>query len=296
MFFEMKKQTEKLYLGAHMSIAGGVSNAILQGEEFGCDTIQIFVKSSNQWKAKPLSDEDIRRFHDEQKRTGIGPVIAHDSYLINLCSPDKALLEKSRQAFLAEMERCEKLGIPYLVTHPGSHMKSGEKEGISKIAESIDWLLERTDGFNVRITLEITAGQGTNLGYKFEHLAAMIEKSGKPERLAVCFDTCHAFAAGYDISTKESYEQTWNEFDRIIGLNKLAVIHLNDSKKGHGSRIDRHEHIGKGEIGEKPFKLIMQDRRFANIPKILETPKGDDGEMDDINLRLLRKFARTRRK
>jgi len=292
----MKKQTEKLYLGAHMSIAGGVSNAILQGEEFGCDTIQIFVKSSNQWKAKPLSDEDIRRFHDEQKRTGIGPVIAHDSYLINLCSPDKALLEKSRQAFLAEMERCEKLGIPYLVTHPGSHMKSGEKEGISKIAESIDWLLERTDGFNVRITLETTAGQGTNLGYKFEHLAAMIEKSGKPERLAVCFDTCHAFAAGYDISTKESYEQTWNEFDRIIGLNKLAVIHLNDSKKGHGSRIDRHEHIGKGEIGEKPFKLIMQDRRFANIPKILETPKGDDGEMDDINLRLLRKFARTRRK
>ena len=292
----MKKQTEKLYLGAHMSIAGGVSNAILQGEEFGCDTIQIFVKSSNQWKAKPLSDEDIRRFHDEQKRTGIGPVIAHDSYLINLCSPDKALLEKSRQAFLAEMERCEKLGIPYLVTHPGSHMKSGEKEGISKIAESIDWLLERTDGFNVRITLEITAGQGTNLGYKFEHLAKMIEKSGKPDKLAVCFDTCHAFAAGYDISTKESYEQTWNEFDRIIGLNKLAVIHLNDSKKGHGSRIDRHEHIGKGEIGEKPFKLIMQDRRFANIPKILETPKGDDGEMDDINLRLLRKFARARRK
>jgi len=292
----MKKQTEKLYLGAHMSIAGGVFNAFYHGEEFGCDTIQIFVKSSNQWKAKPLSEEDIQKFHDEQKRTGIKPVVAHDSYLINLCSPDRALLVKSRQAFLAEMERCEKLGLPYLVTHPGSHMDSGEENGINKIAESIDWILERTDGFNVRIVLETTAGQGTNLGYKFEHLAAMIEKSSKPERLAVCFDTCHAFAAGYDISTKESYEQTWNEFDRIIGLNKLAVIHLNDSKKGLGSKIDRHEHLGKGELGEKPFKLIMQDKRFASIPKILETPKGDDGEMDDVNLNLLRKFARMQKK
>jgi len=292
----MKKQDKKLYLGAHMSIAGGVFKAFSHGENFGCDTIQIFVKSSNQWKAKLLTDEEIDKYFTEQKRTGIQPVVAHDSYLINLCSPDPVLLEKSRQAFLVEMERCEKLGIPYLVTHPGSHMKIGEDEGVNKIAESINWLLKRTDGFNVKITLETTAGQGTNLGYKFEQIASMIDKTRQPDRLAVCFDTCHAFASGYDISTKEGYEQTWREFDRIIGLGKLAVLHLNDSKKERGSRVDRHQHIGEGELGRKAFELIMQDERFAQIPKILETPKGDDGTMDDINLGLLRKFAGVNKK
>ena len=288
--------TKNILVGAHMSIAGGVFNAFSHGEKFGCDTIQIFVKSSNQWKAKPLANEEIEKCFAEQKRTGIQPVVAHDSYLINLCSPDPALLEKSRQAFLIEMERCEKLGIPYLVTHPGSHMKTGEDEGVNKIAESINWLLERTDGYNVKITLETTAGQGTNLGYKFEQIASMIDKTKQPDRLAVCFDTCHAFAAGYDISTKEGYEQTWREFDRIIGLGKLAVLHLNDSKKVLGSRVDRHQHIGEGELGRKVFELIMQDERFAQIPKILETPKGDDGTMDDINLGLLRKFAGVKKK
>lgn len=284
-----------MYLGAHMSIAGGVFNAFAAGEEFGCDTIQIFVKSSNQWKAKPLSDEEMEKYHAEQKRTEIMPVVAHDSYLINLGSPDTALLQKSRDAFLIEMERCEKLKIPYLVTHPGSHMNAGEEAGIARIAESINWLFERTDGYEVKITLETTAGQGTNLGHKFDQIAAMIEKSGQPDRLAVCFDTCHAYAAGYDIASREGYDRTWADFDRIIGLKKLAVIHLNDSKKGQGSRVDRHAHIGEGELGLKPFEFIMQDERFAQIPKILETPKGDDGRMDDVNLGLLRKLAKKKR-
>lgn len=277
-------------IGAHMSIAGGVFNAFLEGERKGCRTIQIFVKSSNQWQAKPLSSDEISRFESEQKRTGIKPVVAHDSYLINLASPDRALLEKSRKAFLVEMERCQALGINFLVTHPGSHLQSGESEGIKRIAESIDWLVEHTRDFGVYITLETTAGQGSNLGYKFEQIAEMIAISKYPERCRVCFDTAHAFAAGYDISTPDGYNQTWSEFDRIIGRNMLAVIHLNDSQKGLGSRVDRHEHIGKGEIGLDAFRMIMNDPRLIGIPKILETPKGDSDEMDEANLNILRKL------
>jgi deoxyribonuclease-4 len=280
-----------MLLGAHMSIAGGVFNAFAHGEKFKCTTIQIFNKSSNQWRAKELTDEETGRFFAEQERTGIDPVISHDSYLINLASPDEALLKKSRQAFLIEMERCEKLKIPYLVTHPGSHIDKGEEWGIDKIAESIAWLHERTDGYGARITLETTAGQGSNLGYTFEQIAAMIEKSGAPGRLAVCLDTCHIFAAGYDITSEEAYEKTISEFDRIIGLEKLAVIHFNDSKKGLGSKVDRHEHIGKGAIGKKPFGFFMRDKRFEKIPKLLETPKGPDGNMDKVNLAILRKLA-----
>jgi len=287
----MKKTKKQLKLGAHMSIAGGIYKAFGHGEKYGCDTIQVFVKSSNQWKAKPLSDDDLEQYHAEQARTGIDPVVAHDSYLINLGSPDDQLLLKSREAFLIEMQRCEALKIPFLVTHPGSHMKKGEEAGIEKVAESLRWLLERTDGMNVKITLETTAGQGTNLGYKFEHLAAMIEKADRPERFAVCFDTCHSFVAGYDFRTKAGFAKTWDEFDRIIGLDMLAALHLNDAKKPLGSRVDRHEHIGKGEIGEPAFKMIMKDKRFANIPKLLETPKGDDNIMDEINLGLLRSFV-----
>ncbi|MCD6162644.1 MAG: deoxyribonuclease IV [candidate division Zixibacteria bacterium] len=274
-----------------MSIAGGAFNAFKQGETFGCDTIQIFVKSANQWKAKPLSDEEIEKFRAEQERTGITPVIAHASYLINLGSPDKTMLEKSRQAFLIEMERCAKLRIPSLVVHPGSHMKAGEETGINNIAESISWLLEHSNGFNVNIALETTAGQGTNLGYRFEQLAAMIDKANNPDGLVVCLDTCHVFAAGYNIASKGGYEQTWDDFDRIIGLNKLAVIHLNDSKTELGSRVDRHEHIGQGKLGQKAFGFIMKDKRLVKIPKILETPKGDNGLMDEINLGILRKLA-----
>mgnify|MGYP003729194347 CR=1 FL=1 len=290
-----KKKSEDIsrepLIGAHMSIAGGTFNAFAEGEKKGCRTIQIFVKASNQWQAKKLTESEIEKFRDEQKRTGIEPVIAHDSYLINLASPDKNLLEKSRNAFLIEMERCRDLGIRYLVTHPGSHLQSGEAEGIRRVGESLNWLFERTGGFNVFITLETTAGQGSNLGFKFEQLARMIELSGAPDKCRVCFDTAHAFAAGYDISSPEGYRQTWSDFERIIGFEMLAAIHLNDSKKGLGSRIDRHDHLGKGAIGLEAFRMIMNDPRLIDIPKILETPKGDDDEMDAINLALLRKLA-----
>lgn len=274
-----------------MSIAGGLYNAFAEGERKGCDTIQIFVKSSNQWKAKSITDEELEKYHQEQKRTGIGPVVAHDSYLINLGSPDPDLLEKSRQAFLVELQRCEKLAIPYLVTHPGSYLDSPEQSGIDRVAQSLDWLFEKTADFKVKVALETTAGQGSNLGYTFEQLAEMIEKSGLPERCMVCFDTCHAYAAGYDIACNIGYEQTWKAFERIIGLDKLAAIHLNDSKKGLGSRVDRHEQIGMGTLGKDAFGFIMRDKRFKNIPKLLETPKGDNDEMDEINLKLLRKLA-----
>lgn len=274
-----------------MSIAGGLYNAFAEGERKGCDTIQIFVKSSNQWKAKPITDEELEKYHQEQKRTGIGPVVAHDSYLINLGSPDPDLLEKSRQAFLVELQRCEKLAIPYLVTHPGSYLDSPEQSGIDRVAQSLAWLFEKTADFKVKVALETTAGQGSNLGYTFEQLAEMIEKSGLPKRCMVCFDTCHAYAAGYDIACNIGYEQTWKAFERIIGLDKLAAIHLNDSKKGLGSRVDRHEQIGMGTLGKDAFGFIMRDKRFKNIPKLLETPKGDNDEMDEINLKLLRKLA-----
>jgi len=281
-----------MLLGAHMSIAGGAYNAFAQGEEAGCTSIQIFTKSSNQWKAKELTDEEIEKYHEEQKRSGINPVVAHDSYLINLGSPDAALLTRSREAFLVEMKRCEAFKIPFLVTHPGSHLNKGEEWGVTRIAESLSWLHQKTDGFKVRIALETTAGQGSNLGYKFEQIASMISQAEGSERLAVCLDTCHIFAAGYDITTETAYNKTISEFDRIIGLDKLTVLHFNDAKKGLGSRIDRHEHIGKGEIGEKAFGFFMRDKRFAKIPKLLETPKGDDGEMDKVNLAILRKLAK----
>jgi deoxyribonuclease-4 len=274
-----------------MSIAGGAFNAFAQGEQFDCTSIQIFTKSSNQWRAKELTDEEVEKYHEEQKRTGIDPVIAHDSYLINLGSPDPALVKKSREAFLVEMERCERFKIPCLVTHPGSHLGKGEEWGVKRIAESISWLHERTDGFGVKIALETTAGQGSNLGYRFEQIASMIEQASRPERLAVCLDTCHIFAAGYDITTEKAYAKTISEFDRIIGLDRLAVIHFNDARKPLGSRVDRHEHIGKGEIGKEAFGFFMRDKRFERIPKLLETPKGDDGQMDKVNLGILRKLA-----
>ncbi len=274
-----------------MSIAGGVYNALLHGEKAGCDTIQIFVKSSNQWKAKPFKLQELERYHQERKRTEIEPVIAHASYLINLGSPDMELLQKSREAFLVEMDRCEKLEIPYLVIHPGAPKDFGEEYGIKTIAESINWLSERTPDHQVKITLETTAGQGSSLGHSFEQLAAILDGVDNPGRVFICFDTCHAHVAGYDISTRKGFEQTWEDFERIIGIDKLAVMHLNDAKKEIGSKIDRHEHIGKGKLGERAFSYIMTDKRFKRVPKILETAKGDDNRMDEVNLNLLRKLA-----
>ena len=275
-------------LGAHMSIAGGIGNALLLGAKVQCDAIQIFTKSSRQWACKPYSQEEIAQYRENQKTTGIKKVIAHDSYLLNLGSPDAVLRQRSILAFIDEMERCELLGISNLIAHPGSHVGSGEDQGIKTIATSLNEVHQACPGYGVKVTLEITAGQGSNLGYRFEHIVRMFDATRESERLQVCFDTEHAFAAGYDIRTREGYEQTFSEFDETIGIERLAAFHLNDSKKEFNSRVDRHEHIGKGHIGLDAFRLLMNDKRFWGVPMCLETPKGLDLAEDRQNLGLLR--------
>jgi deoxyribonuclease-4 len=284
--------TRKLLIGAHMSISGGVFNAFQHGEEVGCATMQIFTKNSNQWKAKELTSEDAWKFRESQKKTGISPVVGHNAYLINLASPKKDVYDLSMEAMLVELERAELLGLPYLVMHPGAHLESGEKEGIRRIARSIDKLHQKTDGFGVKICLETTAGQGSAIGYRFEQLAEIIDLVEENERLGVCYDTCHSFAAGYDIRTKRAYEDTFREFDKAIGVQRLKVIHLNDSLKDLGSRVDRHQHIGEGKIGLEGFRLLMNDRRWEKIPKILETPKEGGTAKDIENLNLLRSLVK----
>ncbi len=281
-----------MLLGAHMSISGGVDKSLPMGKKVGCDTIQIFTKSSNQWKAKPLGEEEIAHFIKNKTETGIDLVVAHDSYLINLGSPDDTLWRKSVDAFIIEMERCEKLNIPYLNTHPGSHMGAGEKEGLKRIAKAIDIIHSKTKGFKTRIALEITAGQGTNLGYTFDQIAQIMKIAKHGDLLCVCFDTCHAFAAGYELRNRKSFKKTFEDFDRIIGLDRLKVFHLNDSLKGLGSRVDRHQHIGEGELGLEAFRLLLNDRRLNNIPMYLETPKGPDCREDMKNLKILRSLIK----
>lgn len=279
-------------IGAHESIAGGIHLAFERGASVGCRCLQVFTKNSNQWSATPLTSEDVANYKTAQLKTNICPVVAHDSYLINLCAKDKTILKKSREAFVDELRRCEMLGIPYLNFHPGAHVGAGEEEGIKLIIESLNLAHEQTKEFQVVSVLETTAGQGTTIGYRFEHLRKIIDGVDEPHRMAVCIDTCHLFAAGYDISNEEGYEKTMNEFNNVIGLDKLVAIHVNDSKKGLGSRVDRHEHIGKGAIGKEGFRCLMQDERLKNIPKILETPKGEDLKEDRMNLALLRKFSK----
>jgi deoxyribonuclease IV len=275
-------------LGAHMSIAGGVGNALLLGAKVQCAAIQIFTKSSRQWACKPYTPEEIAHYRENQKTTGIKTVIAHDSYLLNLGSPDSVLRQRSISAFIDEMERCETLGISNLIAHPGSHVGSGEEQGIKTIASSLNEVHQACPGYKVKATLEITAGQGSNLGYRFEQIVRMFDATRENERLRVCFDTEHAFAAGYDIRTREGYERTFTKFDETIGLKWLAAFHLNDSKKEFNSRVDRHEHIGKGRIGVEAFRLLINDKRFWGKPMCLETPKGLDLAEDRENLGLLR--------
>jgi deoxyribonuclease-4 len=267
----------------------------LEGQKVDCEAIQIFTKSSRQWAAKPFSQEEIAQFHANRKESGIAAIVAHDSYLLNLGSPDHGLRKRSVAAFIDEMERCEALGVSNLIAHPGAHVGAGELVGIKTIAKSLDEVHQACPKFSVKITLEITAGQGSNLGYRFEQIGAMIDATKESDRLRVCFDTEHAFAAGYDIRTTEGYEQTFSEFDDAIGLDRLAAFHLNDSKKEFHSRVDRHEHIGKGFIGVEAFRLLMNDKRFWGLPMCLETPKGPDLQEDRENLTLLRslisKFA-----
>ncbi|HUR72361.1 MAG TPA: deoxyribonuclease IV [Candidatus Limnocylindrales bacterium] len=275
-------------LGAHMSIAGGVGNAFLQGQKVACQAIQIFTKSSRQWASKPLDNEEIAQFHANRKSTGISAVVAHDSYLLNLGSPDPILRKRSIGAFIDEMERCEVLAVSNLIAHPGAHIGAGESEGIKTIAKSLDEVHKACAGFKVKVTLETTAGQGSNLGYRFEQIGDIIDATRECDRLRVCFDTEHAFAAGYDIRTAEGYERTFAEFDQTIGIELLAAFHLNDSKKELHSRVDRHEHIGKGFIGVEGFRLLMNDQRFWGLPMCLETPKGPELKEDMENLTLLR--------
>ncbi len=282
----------KLLIGAHMSISGGVFNSLLFGEELGCTTIQIFTKNNNQWKAKEITPEDVKKFFDNQKKTEISPVVGHTGYLINLASPKENVYNQSRESILVELKRAELLGLPYLVMHPGSHLGSGEKDGIKKIARSIDWLHRKTKGFKVKILLETTAGQGSAIGYRFDHLAEIIEWVKDSKRLGVCYDTCHTFAAGYDIRTKGAYEATFKEFDKVVGLSRLKVIHVNDSLKDLGSRVDRHQHIGEGKIGLAGFRLLMNDKRWEKIPKILETPKEGKTARDIKNLSLLKSLVK----
>ena len=280
-----------LRLGAHESIAGGVSKAFDRAESVGCDAMQIFTKNNNRWSAKPLDPKEIERFHKRQEETGIRPVVAHDSYLINLGTPKDDLWEKSIAAFIDELERAEALGIPYLVMHPGSHTGSGEEAGLRRIAEGLDRAHAATEGFRVMTLTEITAGQGTNLGYTFEQLAAIRAMIDHPERVGICFDTCHALAAGYEFRDRESYERMWDEFDRIIGLERLKVFHLNDSQKDVGSHVDRHAHIGHGMLGLDPFRMILNVPRFDGLPGLLETPKSKDLHEDVDNLRTLRSLV-----
>lgn len=277
-------------LGAHMSVAGGVRNAIDAATALGMQTLQLFTKNSNQWAGKPFADGEAAAFRKALKRSGLKFATAHDSYLINLASPDPALWRKSVEAFVDELLRAEALGLAYLVTHPGAHVGAGEEAGLANVARALDEVHARCPDIRVKVLLELTAGQGTCLGHRFEHLAAIIEQVEQPRRLGVCLDTCHVFAAGYPLGTEVEYDQTFAEFDRVIGLRRLKLFHLNDSKKPLGSRVDRHEHIGQGCLGLEPFRRVVNDPRFAKTPMVLETPKHapDGTEMDPVNLATLR--------
>jgi len=280
-------------LGSHMSIAGGVYRAIERAASIGCPTLQMFVKNNNQWKGKELTDEDVATYKAARSKARIGPVVVHDTYLINLCAVDPVILQKSRDALQDELERCERLGVEYLNFHPGSHMGGGESEGIKRIAESLDIIHDRTHGFAVKSVIETTAGQGTAIGYRFEHLREIMDLVQEKPRMAVCVDTCHVFAAGYDIATERGYEQTYQDFDDIVGLDRLVAFHVNDSRKPLGSRVDRHDHIGKGVMGLDAFRFLMNDPRFADVPKILETPKSEDLHEDVENIDTLTRLLRT---
>ena len=264
-----------MLLGAHIPITGGVYKAPERGRGLTCDCMQIFSKNQMQWKSKPLSDDDAERFRQGVVQHRIQETVIHDSYLINLGSPDSQLLQKSRGAFLEEMVRAQKLGVRYLILHPGAHVGSGEQAGLSSIAESLDWARKEFGSYDVELLLEITAGQGSVLGRSFEQLAKIIDIMEDSKAVGVCFDTCHAYAAGYDVKSRAGYEKTMNALDDVLGMDRLKAIHLNDSKGKQGSRLDRHEQIGKGFIGLDGFRNIMNDNRLENIPMVLETPEGE---------------------
>jgi deoxyribonuclease-4 len=279
--------------GAHMSIAGGCDRAVHSAQSFGFATVQLFTKNNNQWKVPALTDEHVAAFRGALESSAVGTPVAHNSYLINLGSPDDALWNKSIDAMTVELERCEALGILDLVIHPGAHVGSGEEQGLERIARALDVIHHRTRGLAVRIDLETTAGQGSCLGHRFEQLGTILGQIREPERVGICVDTCHIFAAGYSLETQEEYDGTMDELDRAVGLGRVRVWHLNDSRRERGSRVDRHAAIGRGCLGLEPFRHVVNDPRFRAVPLILETPKGSDeqGEpFDAVNLRVLRQL------
>lgn len=275
-------------LGAHMSVAGGVSKAFERAQSIGCNTMQIFTRNQNQWKSKPLEAAEIERYHELARTTGIKPVVAHASYLINLGSPSPELWDKSIEAYQVELERADQLDILGVVLHPGSAMGTGEETGKRRIAQGLDRVHAATPAARTLTLLEITAGQGDHLGYRFEQLADIITALDAPARVGICFDTCHALAGGYEFRQAADYQRMWDAFDQALGLERLKVFHLNDSKKDLGSRVDRHTHIGEGFLGLAPFRLLLNDARFQALPMILETPKEEDMADDVLNLGRLR--------
>ena len=274
-----------------MSISGGVSMAIERARSIDCTAMQIFVKNNMQWFARPLSRMEIRAFLDHVRRGELLSVFGHASYLINLATTNLQFHANSIRALAEELVRADQLELPFLVLHPGAHLGAGEQAGLEKIVNSIDEVFRKIPNVKTKIALEITAGQGSCIGHRFEHLAHIIENVREPEGLRVCLDTAHLFAAGYDISSESGVRKIFREFDRVIGRDRLVAIHVNDSKTPCGSRVDRHEHIGKGRIGLDVFRFIMRSPRFRKIPKVLETPKSKDLAEDVINLNTLRRFA-----
>jgi deoxyribonuclease-4 len=281
-------------LGAHVPVSGGLAKAPPRAREIGAEAAQIFTRNQLQWRADPIRAEEAAAFKDALGLHPLRRLVAHGSYLVNLASPDPLALLRSREAFLADMQRCHALGVTHLIFHAGAHLGAGEDAGLRTVAQSLDWLLERSDGLAVRPVIEVTAGQGSCLAYRFEHLAAILERTRGADRIGVCLDTCHLWAAGHDILSPGGYRRTFAEFERLVGLEKLEVFHLNDAKQPRGSRLDRHERIGKGWLGRATFCRLMRDGRFRNVPMILETPAGMQGWGAEI--RLLRALARRARR
>jgi deoxyribonuclease IV len=280
-------------IGTHVSVAGGLHTAFARATQVGCATMQIFVKNANTWNARPLTDADIASYKTAAAGANVAPVIAHAAYLINLCAISPETLTKSIAGYEDELRRCEAIGVMGLVVHPGAHMGEGEDAGVRKIAESLNTIHSRTKGFSTFTLLEVTAGQGTTVGYKLEHLRDIIGGLDEPSRAGICLDTCHAFAAGYDLRNDDGWGRLMTDIEATVGLDKLKAIHVNDSQKEFGSRRDRHEHIGKGAIGLDGFRFLMNDPRLERIPKVLETDKSEDLHEDVENMDALRSLIRS---
>ena len=280
-------------LGAHMSMAGGYYKAVEIADRCGCDSVQIFTKNNNQWRAKEITEDDVQRFRSALDTLNIAHPLSHSSYLINLAAPAAELWKKSIDSMVVELQRAGLLGIPYVVMHPGAFTTSSEAKGLKRIAKAIDTIHRQTNRGCAHILLENTAGQASNLGWKFEPLAAIIDTVKDPDRLGVCFDTCHACAAGYPMGTEKDYQATMRALNKTVGVKTIKAFHLNDSKRELGSRVDRHEHIGRGHLGIEPFRFLLNDHRFRKVPMYLETPKGEENgeELDVINLRTLRSLV-----